>query len=237
MKQNPNDPSAYNVRGTAYGKAGDLSAAIADFDTAIKLNPSFYQAYANRALVERRQGHDDLAFNDYNKAIAIDPNYAPAYVGRGNMYRQRKQNDLALADFNNAIKLDPPTRAPTTIAAWSSRPRASTRRPSPISPRRSRSPRPPSSPTTRAASPISPPRTTRPRSTTSTRWSSATGIPTRAGPTRASRSRSSATPEGLRRLRPRHTLNPGYAPAREGMRRTAGAQSGRGGMAVGNNNG
>ncbi len=106
VKQNPNDPGAYNVRGTAYGKAGDLKSAIADFDTAIKLNPSFYQAYANRALVERRQGRDDLAFNDYNKAIAIAPNYAPAYVGRGDMYRQRKQTDLALADFNTAIKLD-----------------------------------------------------------------------------------------------------------------------------------
>ena len=90
----------------AYGKAGKLKEAIADFDTAIKLNPSFYQAYANRALVQRRLGRDDLAFADYNRAIQINPSYDVAYVGRGNIYRQRKQLDLALADFNQAIELD-----------------------------------------------------------------------------------------------------------------------------------
>lgn len=106
VQQNPGDASAYNVRGSAYGKAGKLREAIADFDTAIKINPGFYQAYANRALVQRRMNRDDVAFNDYNQAIQINPSYAVAYVGRGNMYRQRKQFDLALADFNKAVELD-----------------------------------------------------------------------------------------------------------------------------------
>ena len=92
--------------GQAYGKAGNLKEAIADFDTAIKLNPNFYQAYANRALVERRLERDDLALADYNRAIQINPNYDVAYVGRGNIYRQNGQLDLALADFNRAIQLD-----------------------------------------------------------------------------------------------------------------------------------
>ena len=106
IAQNPYDASAYNVRGSAYGRAGKLREAIADFDTAIKMNPGFYQAYANRALVQRRLSRDDLAFADYNQAIQINPSYAVAYVGRGNMYRQRKQFDLAIADFNRAIELD-----------------------------------------------------------------------------------------------------------------------------------
>jgi tetratricopeptide (TPR) repeat protein len=100
IAQNPNDPTSYNVRGSAYGRAGRFKEAIADFDNAIKIKPDFYQAYANRALVERRMNRDDLAFADYNQAIQINPKYAVAYVGRGNMYRQRKQIDLALADFN-----------------------------------------------------------------------------------------------------------------------------------------
>src|SRR3979490_1532803 len=52
IAQNPSDANAYNVRGTAYGRAGKLREAIADFDAALKINPGFYQAYANRALVQ-----------------------------------------------------------------------------------------------------------------------------------------------------------------------------------------
>src|SRR5690606_28152292 len=85
VSQNPSDASAYNVRGTAYGKAGKLRQAIADFDKAIQLNPSFYQAYANRALVYRRQDKEQLALADYNRALQINPNYDVAYVGRGNI--------------------------------------------------------------------------------------------------------------------------------------------------------
>ena len=133
------------------------------------------------------------------------PNYAPAYVGRGNMYRQRKQTDLALADFNSAIQLDPTDprayhnrglieqaqgQHTPAIADFS---KAISLAPSAVEPYNA--PRPLLSGDQRLSAPPS---------TTSTRWSSATGIPTRAGPTRASRWRSSARrKQGLRRLRPR----------------------------------
>src|SRR4051794_23440871 len=102
IAKNPNDANGYNVRGTAYGRAGKLREAIADFDAALRINPSFYQAYANRALVQRKLGHDELALADYNKAIEINPRYAVAYVGRGNIYRESNRLDQALADFNQA---------------------------------------------------------------------------------------------------------------------------------------
>ena len=105
IQRNPSDANGYNVRGTAYGRAGETREAIDDFNTAIKLNPSFYQAYANRALVQRRLGRDDLALADYNRALQINPNYDVALIGRGNLYRQSKQTNLALADFNQAIAL------------------------------------------------------------------------------------------------------------------------------------
>src|SRR5262245_24604665 len=80
IAQNPNDANAYNVRGSAYGRAGKFREAVADFDAALKINPGFYQAYANRALVQRKLGRDQQALADYNKAIEINANYAVAYV-------------------------------------------------------------------------------------------------------------------------------------------------------------
>ena len=56
INNNPRDARAYNVRGSAYGRAGDFSQALKDFDRAIKLNPNFYQAYANRAPDLSRHG-------------------------------------------------------------------------------------------------------------------------------------------------------------------------------------
>ena len=35
VARNPRDPEGYNVRGSAYGRAGQYSAALQDFNTAI----------------------------------------------------------------------------------------------------------------------------------------------------------------------------------------------------------
>lgn len=43
IRNNPSAPQAYNVRGSAYGKAGDFNQALKDFNRAIALNPKFYQ--------------------------------------------------------------------------------------------------------------------------------------------------------------------------------------------------
>ena len=99
IRNNPSDPEPYNVRGAAYGRAGE-------FRKAIQLNPRFYQAYANRALIERNQGDLTAAANDYNRALQINSNYDVAYIGRGNLYRQAGRNDEAFRDFNRAIQLD-----------------------------------------------------------------------------------------------------------------------------------
>ena len=106
IARDPNNPESYNVRGSAYGRAGQYREALADFNQAIALNPNFARAYANRALIHRRNGDTEAALEDYNRAIQSDPRYAPAFVGRGNIYRQQGRLDLALADYNASIQLD-----------------------------------------------------------------------------------------------------------------------------------
>src|ERR1700743_3136170 len=75
ISANPQDPEGYNVRGSAYGRAGEFSRSLADFNQAIQLNPKFYQAYANRALVYRNMGKQPEAVADYNMALQINSNY------------------------------------------------------------------------------------------------------------------------------------------------------------------
>ncbi len=104
ISSSPQDPEGYNVRGTAYGRAGEFSRALEDFNRAIQLNPQFYQAYANRALVYRNMGKPVEAANDYNRSLQINPNYDVAYIGRGNIYRQAGRTNEAFNDFNKAIQ-------------------------------------------------------------------------------------------------------------------------------------
>jgi tetratricopeptide (TPR) repeat protein len=106
IKNNPNDANALNLRGAAFGQAGDYDRAIADFNAALGINPDFPQAYANRALIHVRLKQLPQATADYDRAISIDPNYAPAYVGRGNIYKLQKSYPQAIADFTRAIEIE-----------------------------------------------------------------------------------------------------------------------------------
>src|SRR3954468_14383503 len=103
VHSNPNDPQAYNMRGTVFGQAGRNDEALADFNKAISLDPNYAQAYGNRGLIHRKTGKLDLALVDYNKAVTLDANYSSAYLGRGIIYRLRKQPLEAFNDFNKAI--------------------------------------------------------------------------------------------------------------------------------------
>ncbi len=107
VQQNPSDPNAYNVRGTAYGKPGRYSERSpistrrsTSIRTSTRPMPTGHWSSASSAMRTRRS-------NDYNTAIQINPSYATAYVGRGNMYRAHKQYNLALADFDHAIQHRP----------------------------------------------------------------------------------------------------------------------------------
>jgi tetratricopeptide (TPR) repeat protein len=107
IQSQPNDPQAYNMRGTVLASSGRRKEALIDFNKAIQLDPKYAEAYANRGLVHRQDGKPDLALKDYDAAIRIDPNYAAAYLGRGLAWRDKKQNLKALEDINKAIAIRP----------------------------------------------------------------------------------------------------------------------------------
>ena len=107
IELNPNNVSAYNNRGIAYGKKGEVDRAIEDLNTAIKLNPDYVKAYNNRGVVYGLKGDFDRAIANHNTAIKRKPNYAEAYNNRGIAYREKGDFDRAISDFNTAIKRKP----------------------------------------------------------------------------------------------------------------------------------
>ncbi len=107
IEKNPEDPSAYNMRGTAHGDARNYAKAIADFTKAVEIDPSYFQAFANRALIYVRLKQFDKALADFDHALTLSTEYPIAYFGRGMLYRIQNKQALALADFNKTLKFAP----------------------------------------------------------------------------------------------------------------------------------
>lgn len=107
IHKSPHKARGYSNRGTAYFKQGQLTKAIADFNTAISINPKYAEAFNNRGVAYAQQGKSVDAFNDFTKAIALNPDYAEAYNNRSNLYVQEGKLTKALSDLNKSIKIDP----------------------------------------------------------------------------------------------------------------------------------
>ena len=95
IQLNPSDANAYNHRGLAYGKKGEIGRAIADFNTSVELNPNYAGAHHNRGVAYARKGDYDHAILGFNKAIQLNPNDANAHYNRGMAW-------LYLGDWENA---------------------------------------------------------------------------------------------------------------------------------------
>ncbi len=107
---------AYNNRGNAFAKLGNLYAALADFEQGIALNPNNAAAYIGRGNAHYSQGDMNAALVDYDRAIALNAEFALAYYNRGIVYHKQNNLDSALSDYNQAILLNP-----TDVRVYSNR--------------------------------------------------------------------------------------------------------------------
>jgi tetratricopeptide (TPR) repeat protein len=64
----PNDATVYHNRAVAFGLAGDIDSAIADYSKAIEIEPSTASAYDNRGRAYAMKGEHDRAAQDQAKA-------------------------------------------------------------------------------------------------------------------------------------------------------------------------
>ena len=78
-KLDPNNATAYVIRGVNKSKLGDDRGAIADYNKAIELDPNDATAYYNRGSAKAYLGDKKGSCLDLSKVIELDPNYEKAY--------------------------------------------------------------------------------------------------------------------------------------------------------------
>ena len=97
----------YTLRGSSYGRIGQIDKSIADFTHAIQLNPKYAGTYTSRGIAYSRKGDNDLAIADFGMTIQMDPSDNGAYILRGMEFKRKGNFDQAIIDYNSALKLDP----------------------------------------------------------------------------------------------------------------------------------
>ncbi len=106
----PNDPSAYQQRGSALRAMRRYVDALASYDCALAcpLEPESAAAIHNdRAIVWHEMGQFEEAQAEYQQALALRPDYPLAYYNQGNLWRDGQRFDEALASYQKATELDP----------------------------------------------------------------------------------------------------------------------------------
>jgi tetratricopeptide (TPR) repeat protein len=87
--------------------AGDLPAAIEQFQRLTQLQPMEARHYVNLGAIHNRQGQHQLAVDVLRKAISRDRRCADAYYNLGVAQRKLNQASMAVSAYKEAIRLDP----------------------------------------------------------------------------------------------------------------------------------
>ncbi|RCJ23491.1 hypothetical protein A6S26_02835 [Nostoc sp. ATCC 43529] len=88
---------AYNYRGKAKAKLGDINGAISDFNQLLLIQPKNAEAYDSRGNLYRQQNDYNESIQDYSQAISINSNYALGYYQRGGAYLEFETKLKAMA--------------------------------------------------------------------------------------------------------------------------------------------
>ena len=104
----------FSQRALAYRLSGNLDAAVADYDRAIKSGNADNQVYADEAYVLMLKGEWNQSVQLLSGAIHKDPSNVNFYVNRGKAYMAMGNFKAALGDFENALTRDPTSAAAQT---------------------------------------------------------------------------------------------------------------------------
>ncbi|MDD9974411.1 MAG: tetratricopeptide repeat protein, partial [Candidatus Poribacteria bacterium] len=90
-------------RGKAFLETGDTTAAIQQFEAAIKQNPSNAEAYYQLGLVYERLEDATQASDAFRSAVKLAPKRAEITLALGRVYWHNNNRSLALVQFQNLL--------------------------------------------------------------------------------------------------------------------------------------
>ncbi|BES71780.1 M48 family metallopeptidase [Marinobacter nanhaiticus D15-8W] len=99
------------VKARELAKSGDMNAALAKINEAIKIEPKEAAFYALRGQILSEQGKDDQAMQDFDKAVSLYPEMFSYRINRGLGYLGNEKLDAAETDLKAANDV-----VPTSIA-------------------------------------------------------------------------------------------------------------------------
>jgi tetratricopeptide (TPR) repeat protein len=103
---NPSLSQAYNFRGIARRKLGELDLAIEDYNLALNINENYVEVLNNRGVALDKKGDHDSAISDFTKAINIDASNPHTYNNRATAYTNKGDYNMTLVDCTRAIQED-----------------------------------------------------------------------------------------------------------------------------------
>ena len=107
LKDYPNEPVLFNIKGACYADLGQLDIAVTNYKEAITIKPDYAKAHFNLAGSLHDLGQLETAVQSYQKAIEIDASYTEAYNNLGNVYQELKQVDSAVQSYQKALEIKP----------------------------------------------------------------------------------------------------------------------------------
>jgi len=98
---------AHQILGNALLLSGDVDAAIAELEAALKLVPDFPEAHNNLGMAYDDRRQFDQAAACYRRALELKPGYAEAHNNLGVALKAQGKVDEAIICFRRAVELNP----------------------------------------------------------------------------------------------------------------------------------
>jgi tetratricopeptide (TPR) repeat protein len=103
----PDSDVFYALRARAHRKAKDFVAAVADFETAIRLDPTFVHHVVGLAEVRCDMDGPEASLFYLDRVIALRPLDATLWTARARVRNSAGKLDEAVASFDTAISVEP----------------------------------------------------------------------------------------------------------------------------------
>ena len=107
IKDYPNEPVLFNIRGACYADLGQLDVAVTNYKEAITIKPDYAKAHFNLAGSLHDLGQLKAAVESYKETLEIEPGYAEAHNNLGNVFQELEQANSAVQSYKRALEIKP----------------------------------------------------------------------------------------------------------------------------------